>query len=93
MPAETIFAKDRVGIEKANAMLAILDGPAIDDGTASETGMFHALIRSPPRGGALSACSRTSGEWAEPLFLLTWCLGHAGTAAGSRQNFRAHSAT
>ncbi|MGZ5430573.1 MAG: nucleoside 2-deoxyribosyltransferase, partial [Thermoanaerobaculia bacterium] len=29
--AETIFASDRVGIEKANAMLAILGGPAIDD--------------------------------------------------------------
>jgi hypothetical protein len=43
-----IFAKDRVGIEEANAMLAILDGPAIDDGTACEIGMFHALMRSDP---------------------------------------------
>ena len=44
--AETIFARDRVGIEGANAMLAILDGPAIDDGTACEIGMFHALMGS-----------------------------------------------
>ena len=46
--AETIFARDRVGIRGANAMLAILDGPAIDDGTACEIGMFHALMRSDP---------------------------------------------
>ena len=46
--AETIFARDRVGIQGANAMLAILDGPAIDDGTACEIGMFHALMRSDP---------------------------------------------
>ena len=48
MTAETVFANDRVGIEEANAMLAILDGPAIDDGTACEIGMFHALMRSDP---------------------------------------------
>jgi hypothetical protein len=27
VPAATLFARDRVGIEEANAMLAILDGP------------------------------------------------------------------
>lgn len=46
--AETIFAQDRVGVEEANAMLAILNGPVIDDGTACEIGMFHALMRSDP---------------------------------------------
>jgi hypothetical protein len=29
-------------------MLAILDGPSVDDGTACEIGMFHALMRSDP---------------------------------------------
>ncbi len=29
-------------------MLAILDGPAVDDGTACEIGMFHALMQSDP---------------------------------------------
>ena len=29
-------------------MLAILDGPMIDDGTACEIGIFHALMRSDP---------------------------------------------
>jgi hypothetical protein len=44
--AACIFGKDRPGIERADAMLAILDGPAVDDGTACEIGMFHALMQS-----------------------------------------------
>jgi hypothetical protein len=44
--AAWIFAKDRTGVEGANALLAILDGPSIDDGTACEIGMFHALMQS-----------------------------------------------
>jgi hypothetical protein len=46
--AAWIFAKDRPGIERADAMLAILDGPSVDDGTACEIGMFHALMQSDP---------------------------------------------
>ena len=46
--AASIFAKDRPGIERADAMLAILDGPSVDDGTACEIGMFHALMQSDP---------------------------------------------
>jgi hypothetical protein len=44
--AAAIFAKDRPGIEGADAVLAILDGPMVDDGTACEIGMFHALMQS-----------------------------------------------
>jgi len=46
--AREIFAKDRPGIEEADAMLAVLDGPSVDDGTACEIGMFHALMQSDP---------------------------------------------
>ena len=46
--AEAIFANDRAGIERAHALIAILDGSAIDDGTACEIGMFHALMQSDP---------------------------------------------
>ena len=46
--AAAIFAQDRPGIEGADAMLAILDGPAVDDGTACEIGMFHALMQADP---------------------------------------------
>ena len=41
-----IFAKDRPGIETANVVLAILDGPSVDDGTACEIGMFYGLMQS-----------------------------------------------
>ena len=64
--AAWILAKDRPGVEGANAMLAILDGPSIDDGTACEIGMFHALMQSDPskKGivGLLTDIRGTRGE-------------------------------
>jgi nucleoside 2-deoxyribosyltransferase len=46
--AERIFAKDRAALVDANAVLAILDGPVIDDGTACEIGIFYGLMQSEP---------------------------------------------
>jgi nucleoside 2-deoxyribosyltransferase len=46
--AERIFAKDWAALSEANAVLALLDGPMIDDGTACEIGIFYALMRSDP---------------------------------------------
>ena len=46
--AERIFAKDWAALSEANAVLAILDGPMIDDGTACEIGIFYGLMRSDP---------------------------------------------
>ena len=43
--AERIFAKDWSALVEANAVLALLDGPVIDDGTACEIGIFHALMQ------------------------------------------------
>ena len=64
--AAWIFAKDRPGIERADAMVAILDGPSVDDGTACEIGMFHALMQSDPskKGivGLLTDMRGTRGE-------------------------------
>ena len=64
--AAWILAKDRPGIEGANAMLAILDGQSVDDGTACEIGMFHALMQSDSskRGivGLLTDMRGTRGE-------------------------------
>ena len=62
--AAWIFAKDRPGIERADAMLAILDGPSVDDGTACEIGMFHALMQSDPSKKASSGSSPTSAACA-----------------------------
>jgi nucleoside 2-deoxyribosyltransferase len=46
--AERIFAKDWAGLSEADTVLALLDGPTIDDGTACEIGIFYALMRSDP---------------------------------------------
>ena len=41
--AEAVFAVDAGGVESADAVLAVLDGPSIDDGTACEIGLFYGL--------------------------------------------------
>jgi nucleoside 2-deoxyribosyltransferase len=46
--AERIFTKDWAGLSEANAVLALLDGPVIDDGTACEIGLFYALMQGDP---------------------------------------------
>jgi Nucleoside 2-deoxyribosyltransferase len=42
------FDNDFGGIYRAKAMLAILNGTEIDDGTASEIGIFYTLMQSDP---------------------------------------------
>ena len=44
--AARIFAKDLRALSEANAVLAILDGPVIDDGTACEIRIFYGLMQS-----------------------------------------------
>jgi nucleoside 2-deoxyribosyltransferase len=44
--AATIFAKDWEGLADADAVVAVLDGPMVDDGTACEVGIFYALMQS-----------------------------------------------
>ena len=46
--AETIFAKDWQGLVDADAVVAVLDGPMVDDGTACEIGIFYALMQADP---------------------------------------------
>jgi len=43
---ENVYAVDTGGLRSANALVAWLDGPMVDDGTASEIGMFAELVRS-----------------------------------------------
>jgi hypothetical protein len=45
---ESIFAVDVRGVREAEALVAWLDGPGIDDGTACEIGMFAELVRTRP---------------------------------------------
>ena len=48
LTAERVFQVDYEGVKNANAILALLDGPMIDDGTACEIGLFYALMQSDP---------------------------------------------
>jgi hypothetical protein len=47
-------------------MIALLDGPSVDDGTACEIGMFHALMQADPskKGivGLITDIRATRGE-------------------------------
>ncbi len=68
-----IFAKDWAGLEPADAVLALLDGPMVDDGTACEIGIFHGLMQRDPakKGvvGLLTDLRGTRGEGGLNLFL------------------------
>lgn len=46
--ADRIFQKDYEGLSAADAVVAILDGTQVDDGTACEIGIFYGLLRNDP---------------------------------------------
>jgi hypothetical protein len=46
--AAAVYALDVAALRASNAMLAWLDGPMVDDGTAAEVGAFSELVRSDP---------------------------------------------
>ena len=43
---DQVYRIDSEGLQSANALVAWLDGPIVDDGTACEIGMFAELVRS-----------------------------------------------
>jgi len=43
---EEVYRVDGAGLRGANALVAWLDGPMVDDGTAAEIGAFAELVRS-----------------------------------------------
>jgi nucleoside 2-deoxyribosyltransferase len=43
-----VFDNDFTAIASSNAMLAVVNGPEVDDGTACEVGVFYALAQSDP---------------------------------------------
>lgn len=58
--AEKVFAKDLEGLEMAHALVAVLDGPMVDDGTACEVGLFYALMqRDPTKKGIVGLLTDT----------------------------------
>ena len=91
--AAWILAKDRPGIEGANAMLAILDGQSVDDGTACEIGMFHALMQSDPskKGivGLLTDIRAERGESNGVNLFIRGAIEDAGCIVASIEDARA----
>jgi nucleoside 2-deoxyribosyltransferase len=61
--AEAVFTVDAAGVESADAVLALLDGPSVDDGTACEIGLFHGLKqRDTERKGVVGLLTDVRGE-------------------------------
>jgi nucleoside 2-deoxyribosyltransferase len=86
--AAEIFAVDAGGVEWADAMLAVLDGPAIDDGTACEIGLFHGLgQRDPERKGVVGLLTdlraERRGAAATNLFVRGCIEAGGGAVVGS----------
>jgi nucleoside 2-deoxyribosyltransferase len=85
--AEAVFSVDADGVESADAVLAVLDGPAVDDGTACEIGLFHGLKqRDPERKGVVGLLTdlraERRGDFATNLFV-RGCIEAGGGAVVS----------
>jgi len=82
--AEAVFAADAAGVVDADAVLAVLDGPSVDDGTACEIGLFYGLKqRDPERSGVVGLLTdlrgERRGEFAINLFV-RGCIDASGGA-------------
>jgi nucleoside 2-deoxyribosyltransferase len=80
--AEWIFGKDMDGLGPANAVLALLDGPMVDDGTACEIGIFYGLMQSDPtkKGvvGLLTDLRGSRGESSGVNLFVEGCIEATG---------------
>ena len=90
--AARIFAKDWAALREASAVLAILDGPLIDDGTACEIGIFHGLMQSDPAKKGIVGLvtdlralrdSEREGEARGLNLFVVGCIAAAGTICTS----------
>ena len=82
--AEAVFVADAGGVVDADAVLAVLDGPSVDDGTACEIGLFYGLKqRDPERSGVVGLLTdlrgERRGEFAINLFV-RGCIDASGGA-------------
>ena len=83
-----VFAVDAGGVESADAVLAVLDGPSVDDGTACEIGLFHGLKqRDRERKGVVGLLTdlraERRGEFATNLFVRGCIKAGGGAVVGS----------
>src|SRR6201987_3030265 len=82
--AEAVFAADAGGVVDAHAVLAVLDGPSVDDGTACEIGLFYGLKQGDPvRKGVVGLLTdlraERRGDFAINLFV-RGCIDASGGA-------------
>lgn len=82
-PAKRCFDKDFGGIASANAMLAIINGTEVDDGTACEIGIFYELMNGDPSKKGIVAFhddyrTRTGGEGKGVNGFVLGCLQKVG---------------
>jgi hypothetical protein len=92
--AATIFGKDWQGLSDADAVVAVLDGPMVDDGTACEVGIFYALMQadSTKKGivGLLTDLRSTLGHEGHGLNLFVLgCIEAAGKVCNSMDDVAA----
>jgi len=60
--AENVFDTDYEGLSTADAVLAILDGTQVDDGTACEIGIFYGLtLKDPTKKGIIGLMTDSRG--------------------------------
>jgi nucleoside 2-deoxyribosyltransferase len=82
-----IFDKDFAGLAAANAVVALLDGPMVDDGTACEIGLFHGLLLADPskKGtvGLLTDFRGAAGEGHRLNLFVHGCVEASGGVHGS----------
>ncbi len=81
--AKRCFDNDFGGIHEANAMLAIINGTEVDDGTACEIGIFYALMQKDPTKKGIVALhddyrTQASGEGKGLNAFVLGCLREAG---------------
>jgi len=92
--ATTIFVKDWKGLSDADAVVAVLDGPMVDDGTACEIGIFYTLMQadSTKKGivGLLTDLRGTRGHEGHGLNLFVLgCIQAAGKVCNSMDDVAA----
>lgn len=77
------FDGDFAGIYSANAMLALINGPEVDDGTACEIGIFYALMKKDPARKGIVALhddyrTQTNGEGKGLNAFVLGCIQEVG---------------
>jgi len=81
--AKRCFDADFGGINDASAMLALINGAEVDDGTACEIGIFHSLMQSDPSRKGIVALhddwrTREGGEGKGINSFVLGCLKEVG---------------